>query len=100
MASIEMMEKDFMAEKKFEGVTENSLTSYVNFFKGWNEWLRQEGIERVDQLNSRNSKAFLLYCIEERGNKPKTVNTKLKLMRAFTRWLNEEQVTATSHLIL
>lgn len=33
-----------------------------------------------------------MWCIEERRNKPKTVNTKLKLMRAFARWLYEEQI--------
>ncbi|MCQ6265591.1 tyrosine-type recombinase/integrase [Fictibacillus sp. WQ 8-8] len=93
MASIEMMEKEFLAEKKFQGLTENSLRSYIDFFKLWNEWLAQEGLERIDQLNSRNSKAFLMWCIEERGNKPKTVNTKLKLMRSFAKWLHEEQIT-------
>nr|WP_259545971.1 site-specific integrase [Heyndrickxia oleronia] len=93
MASIEMMEKEFISEKKFEGLTENSLTSYINFFKTWNEWLAQEGIERVDQLNPRVTKKFLMWCTEERQNKPKTVNTKLKLMRAFARWLTDECIT-------
>ncbi|WP_404408782.1 tyrosine-type recombinase/integrase [Jeotgalibacillus malaysiensis] len=93
MASIEMMEKEFLAEKRFEGLTENSLTSYVNFFKTWNEWLAHEGIERVDQLNPRVTKKFLMWCTEERQNKPKTVNTKLKLMRAFARWLTDECIT-------
>ncbi|WP_404323706.1 tyrosine-type recombinase/integrase [Cytobacillus firmus] len=93
MASIEMMEKDFLAEKKFEGLTENSLRSYVDFFKLWNEWLAQEGIERVEGLNPRVTKAFLIWCQDVRKNKPKTINTKLKLMRAFARWLNEEQLT-------
>ncbi|SDM60852.1 Site-specific recombinase XerD [Fictibacillus solisalsi] len=92
MASIEMIQKEFLAEKKYQGLTSNSLQSYIDFFKLWNDWLTQEGLERIDQLNSRNSKAFLMWCMEERGNKPKTVNTKLKLMRAFSKWLCEEQL--------
>ncbi|MBG9549592.1 tyrosine-type recombinase/integrase [Bacillus firmus] len=90
MSSIVMMEKEFLLEKKFEGITENTLRSYSDFFKVWNEWLSQEGLERVEQLNSRNTKKFLMWCIEERNNKPKTVNTKLKLLRAFARWLTDE----------
>lgn len=93
MASIEMIQKEFLAEKKYEGLTEKSLTSYVNFFKTWNDWLSQEGLERTEQLNSRNTKAYIIYCTEERNNKPKTVNTKLKLMRTFAKWLTEENIT-------
>jgi integrase/recombinase XerD len=85
------MEKDFLAEKKFEGLTENSLRSYVDFFKLWNEWLVQERIERTEELNSRV--IFLIWCEEKRGNKPKTINTKLKLMRTFAKWLYEEKIT-------
>jgi integrase/recombinase XerD len=90
---IELMEKDFLAEKKFEGLTENSLRSYVDFFKLWNEWLVQERIERTEELNSRVIKRFLIWCEEKRGNKPKTINTKLKLMRTFAKWLYEEKIT-------
>lgn len=92
MASIEMIQKEFLAEKKFEGLTENSLDSYVNFFKTWNEWLQSEGLSLVKELSPRNSKAFLMWCIEERKNKPKTVNTKLKLLRVFAKWLLEESL--------
>lgn len=93
MASIVMMEKEFLAEKRFEGLTEKSLRSYIDFFKLWNEWLAQGGLERTEQLDSRTTKEFLMFCIEERGNKPKTVNTKLKLMRVFARWLTDEKIT-------
>jgi len=87
-----MIQKEFISEKKYQGLTENSIQSYLDFFKVWNEWLGEQGLERMDQLNSKNSKAYLMYCMEERGNKPKTLNTKLKLMRAFARWCIEEEV--------
>ncbi|MBO1511554.1 tyrosine-type recombinase/integrase [Metabacillus bambusae] len=90
--NIVMIQKEFMSERKYQGLTANSLQAYVNFFKVWNPWLAQEGLERIDQLNGRNSKAFLFHCIEEKKNKPKTVNTKLKLMRAFANWMVEEQL--------
>lgn len=91
-ANIIMIQKEFLAEKKYQGLTENSLQAYVNFFKVWNPWLAQEGLERIDQLNGRNTKAFLIHCIEDKKNKPKTVNTKLKLLRAFANWMVEEKL--------
>jgi hypothetical protein len=54
------MEKDFLAEKKFEGLTENSLRSYVDFFKLWNEWLAQES--KLEHL-----KADIYNNIKEEG---------------------------------
>ncbi|SFE09005.1 Phage integrase, N-terminal SAM-like domain [Bacillus sp. OV194] len=83
--NIEMAQKEYLAEKKYQGLTENSLRSYNDFFKLWNEWLTEQGLQRFDQLNNRNTKAFLIWCTNERGNKPKTVNTKLKLLRALAR---------------
>jgi site-specific recombinase XerD len=93
VALIEMIQKEFLAERKYEGLTEKSLRSYVDFFKVWNEWLNQEGIERVEQLNSKNTKAYLIWCIEVRSNQPKTINTKLKLLRSFANWLCQERIT-------
>ncbi|MFY0759854.1 tyrosine-type recombinase/integrase [Metabacillus dongyingensis] len=90
---IEMAVKEFIAEKKFEKLTENSLMNYNNFFKVWNEWLAQEGIKHINELSPKVNKQFLSYCQEVNGNKPKTVNTKLKLMRTFCKWLLEEQLT-------
>ncbi|WP_408010769.1 tyrosine-type recombinase/integrase [Pseudalkalibacillus sp. A8] len=90
---IEMMEKDFIQDKKYEGLTESSLGSYVDFFKLWNEWLSEEGIEHTEELSPRVAKKFLIWCQEEKENKPQTVNTKLKLLRVFARWLKDEGVT-------
>jgi len=91
---IERAQKEFLSEKKFEGLTENSImTSYRNFFKVWNDWLAQEGIERVDQLTSRNTKDFLFWGMEERVWKPKTTNTKLKLLRTLAKWIVDESIT-------
>ena len=87
---IEMVQKDYLAEKRFEGLTERSLKSYVDLFKIWNEWLAQKGIERIEELNPKVTKQFLFWCQNERGNKPKTINSKLKLLRALAKWMVEE----------
>jgi integrase/recombinase XerD len=37
--ALRMVQKDYLAENRFEGLTANSLQSYVNLFKNLNEWL-------------------------------------------------------------
>lgn len=88
---IEMSFKELMSEKKFQGLTENSLKSYDNLFNVLGEWLRQEKIEHTQDLTSSLIKNFLKHCMEQ-GNKPKTINSKLKLLRAWSRWMLEEEI--------
>lgn len=90
---IEMAQKEFYAEKKFEGLTKNSLECYEIFFKTWNEWLNLQKIERIEELTPRVVKQFLKFCIEERNNKPTSINSKLKMLRTFAKWLYDEQLT-------
>ncbi|MGE7648004.1 tyrosine-type recombinase/integrase [Peribacillus frigoritolerans] len=89
---IEMVQKDFLAERRYEKLTDNSLQSYTNLFKLFNEWLSQKGIERIEELSPRVTKEFLIWCQEERKNKPKTINSKLKLLRALAKWMIDEQM--------
>ncbi|QOY34229.1 tyrosine-type recombinase/integrase [Anaerobacillus isosaccharinicus] len=90
---IEMAQKEFYSEKKFEGLTKNSLECYEIFFKSWNEWLVEEKIEHVDELSPRVVKKYMAYCLDERNNKPTSVNSKLKMLRTFARWLHSEKIT-------
>jgi integrase/recombinase XerD len=89
---IEMAFKEMLADKKFQGITQNSLTNYENLWSVFSKFLEKEGIERVDQLNPLVYKKFLREYTEK-GNKPSSINTKLKLLRAFSRWMYEEGIT-------
>ncbi|MGE6541098.1 tyrosine-type recombinase/integrase [Bacillus luti] len=88
---IETLEKEFLQEKKFEGLKESTLRAYADFFKGWNKWLGEQGLEQIEDVSSRTIKQFLFHCTEI-GNSPKTVNTKLKLLRTFSKWLVDEDL--------
>ncbi|MGA4718985.1 tyrosine-type recombinase/integrase [Fictibacillus nanhaiensis] len=90
---IELAQKEFLAEKKFEGLTQNSITGYVTLFTTWNEWLVTQNIGQVEELSPRVIKQYLTFCLEENNNRPRTINSKLKSLRAFARWLHEEQIT-------
>ncbi|WP_195536207.1 tyrosine-type recombinase/integrase [Bacillus paralicheniformis] len=90
---IESITKEFILDKKFEGLRETTLTSYSDFFKGFNKYLTEQGLEQLEDLNKRHLKGYLMYCHEELGNNPVTVNSKLKLLRVFCRWLYIEKMT-------
>lgn len=92
MSLIEMAQKEFYQEKKFEGLTANSLECYTIFFKTLNEWLSTQGIEQLEDLSPRVIKQFLQYCIDERNNKPTSINSKLKMLRTWSTWLLEEKM--------
>lgn len=87
--------KEFILDKKFEGVTENTLTGYTDFFKTFNEYLVEQGLEQLEDLTKRHLKQYLMYCSEELGNNAVTINTKLKRIRVFARWLYVEKLTDT-----
>ncbi|MEC1715937.1 tyrosine-type recombinase/integrase [Schinkia azotoformans] len=93
---IELAQKEFFAEKKFEGLTDNSLDCYVVFFKTWNEWLVENNIEQLEDLTPRVTKRFLTYCQEERDNKPTSINSKLKMLRTFSKWCVQEKLIPES----
>jgi len=89
---IELAWKEMLTDKKLEGLTPNSLRSYDSLWGTFSKYLQEMGIERTDELNPRVIKGYLRWC-EERGNNPVTINSKLKLLRAFGKWLYEEGVT-------
>jgi integrase/recombinase XerD len=88
---IEMTFKELIAEKKFQGLTENSIKSYVNLFNVLGDWFRSQKIEHTQDLSPAVIKSFLRHCMEK-GNKPKTINSKLKLLRAWSKWMVEEGI--------
>ena len=56
---IEMVQKGVIAEERFESLTVNSIQSYHNLFKVWNDWLASEKVEHIRELSSRIAKKFL-----------------------------------------
>lgn len=89
---IETLQKEFLVEKKFEGLTQSSIDAYTQLFKTWNEWLDEQSLEHVEDLSGRTIKQFLMHCIEC-GNNAGTVNTKLRRLRVFAKWLFVEGIT-------
>lgn len=91
---IEQIEKEFLSDKKFQGLTTSSIDSYHFLFKSFGDYLNTLKIEQLEDLTKETIKNYLKTC-SARGNKERTINTRLKLLRAFARWLHEEELTDT-----
>lgn len=88
---IEMSFKELITEKRFQGLTENSVRSYENLFRHFGKWLQESEIQHTQDLTTQTIKSYLIHC-KENGNKPKTFNSKLKLIRAWVRWMIDEEI--------
>lgn len=88
---IEMSFKELITEKRFQGLTENSVRSYENLAVHFGKWLQKNEVYHTQDLTSQTVKGYLMYC-KDNGNKPKTFNTKLKLIRAWVRWMLDEEI--------
>jgi integrase/recombinase XerD len=67
---VETLQKEFLVERKFEGLRESTLTSYSVFFKSWNQWLVEKGVEQVEDITPISVKKYLRDCVEN-GINPK-----------------------------
>lgn len=87
--------KEFKVEKRFEGVKDSTLVGYDDTFKCFNKYLSDRGIEHLEDISTRTIKSYLMYLIDEQGNKPVSANSKLNRLRVFFKWLYKEKLTTT-----
>lgn len=82
--------KEFMSEKEFEGLTQNTIKGYEMLFSDFLSWTEREGITNVKEISPRMLKKYLARCKTEKGNNATSINTKRKQFRAFFNFLVEE----------
>lgn len=84
--------KEFLSEKEFENLSQNTLKGYKMLFDDFEKYCEGNGLERVEDLTSRALKGYLNYCKNEKGNNPTSINTKRKQFRAFFNFLVTEGI--------
>lgn len=90
--NIRLATEEFISEKQFENLSENTLVAYRRLFESFLAWCDTNGIAQVENVSGRHLKAYLAYCKEERGNNPTSINTKRKQFRAFFNFLLQEKL--------
>lgn len=84
--------QEFISEKEFENLSQNTISSYQLLFKDFLNWCESNGYEHISQLSSRTIKRYLAICKTEKGNNPTSINTKRKQFRAFFNFLIQEGI--------
>lgn len=84
--------KEFLSEKEFENLSENTLKGYKMLFDDFLSYCEGNGLERIDDITSRALKSYLNVCKNEKGNNPTSINTKRKQFRAFFNFLVSEGI--------
>ncbi|UDK98389.1 tyrosine-type recombinase/integrase [Lysinibacillus sphaericus] len=82
--------EEFISEKEYENLSKNTLKGYQMLFDNFMSWTGEHGLTRVQELTTRVIKDYLLFCKNERGNNPTSLNTKKKQFRAFFNFLMQE----------
>lgn len=81
--------QDFMDDRKFKNLREETLEGYLKTLDQFHEFCVEREVVRTDDITPGVVKAYLTYCMEERGNKPGTINHKLHNIKIFCNYLEE-----------
>ncbi|MEA4926334.1 MAG: tyrosine-type recombinase/integrase [Syntrophomonadaceae bacterium] len=88
--------RNFYQQKTFEDVSEKTMENYEELFKQFQKYCSDDQIIDVADITSNVIKGFLLYCRDERGNKPGSLDFKLRILKTFFNFLVEENVIKES----
>jgi len=84
--------QEFIEDRRFKNLSEKTLKGYELCFKKFGEYLTRKEIINAEDITTAVIKGYLLELKEERGNNPTSINTKLKNLKAFFNYLEEEGI--------
>jgi integrase/recombinase XerD len=82
---------EFIAEKRYENVTEQSIKTSEYNYKHLESFLVTQGIEQVKDISPRVAKRYMMFC-KDNGDKPTTLNSRLKRIKALFNWAVKEKI--------
>lgn len=88
--------EDFLSDREFKNVTKSTLDGYKVILKQFFNYVVEQEIVNVEDLNPHVLKKYLMYCSKELGNNVVSVNSKIKVIKAFLNYMVEEEVISKS----
>lgn len=76
---------EFITEKRFENLTENSIRTSEFNYQHMEAYLKTQNITQVIDVTPRIAKLYMHYC-KNNGDKPSTLNSRLKRLNALFNW--------------
>ncbi len=84
--------QEFLCDRELKNVSSTTITHYKDFFKLFGQYCTEQEIINAEDVTTGTIKSFLLVQKNERGNNPTTINTKLKHLKAFFNFLEQEEI--------
>lgn len=90
--------KDFLDDREFKNVSSETITNYRNTLNEFHTYCVEQKMVDVSDVTGGSVKGYLLYCQKERKNNPTTINTKIRNLKVFFNYLeNELQLFGSKH---
>lgn len=83
--------EDFFDDRKFNNLTDNTITTYKYFLTEFQDFCNERGVVNVEDINKQVVKSFLVNC-QKKGNNPTSINSKLTRIRAFLNYMVNGEV--------
>ncbi|WP_430483154.1 tyrosine-type recombinase/integrase [Rossellomorea marisflavi] len=83
---------DFLEECELKNLSPYTRTTYRRVLRNFTDYCQAAEILDVAEIDRPAVKGFLLYCRNELGNAPNTINLKLRIVKAFVNYLINEEL--------
>lgn len=85
--------KDFLDDRRFTNLSKQSISSYENTLNDFHDYCVQREAVNIEDVTSNFVKSYLMGC-QDKGNKPASINHKLRNLKVFYKYCcNEEIIT-------
>lgn len=80
-----------MEDKQYQNVSSKTMSGYLHVLGEFQEHCSRSEFIGVKDIQS-TVKSYLMYCKNERNNNPTSMNTKLRVLKSFFDYLDENGV--------
>lgn len=81
---------EFIFNSGAKNLAQGTILKYKKMLKIFSDYLSQQNVEFIDDINANNVRRFLLQ-LKQKGRKETYINTHLKVIRSFFTFLIEEE---------
>jgi integrase/recombinase XerD len=83
--------KDFLDDRKFSNLSKQSISSYENTLNDFHSFCIQREVTNIEDVTANITKSYLMSC-QEKGNKPASINHKLRNLKVFYKYCCNEEI--------
>ncbi|WP_347320059.1 tyrosine-type recombinase/integrase [Rossellomorea sp. RS05] len=83
---------DFLEECELKNLSPYTRTTYRRVLRNFTDYCQASELLEIADIDRPAVKGFLLYCRNELGNAPNTINLKLRIVKAFVNYLINEEL--------